>query len=482
LAWSAAGNYYTGNDKANLNVVTLGLVGSEYVSGGGQYVLQNSGGIYAGAAGKRMSFGFNMRASRSRGSSVFMGQINIVYRRMENGQEKIYHIKSDMIDALTLGTTNFRDIDGAMRTYNTATMVSKANMSDITGQEAINIGDNLRLRIVAWDLGQGNPSGTWDKLYVELYNSTNTQLLYSSLVLTNQQKVHSIIGGNINVRNNGGGAASSCMAPTNLKANKISANSAALQWSAVNGASTYMLQYRVGASGEWITTPVNSVAYDLINLSSGATYQWRVGWICNGSTESWSSIASFTTCSIPTSLSVASSSTSARFNWIAPTGSTFRLEYKPSTSSRWTVLTNVSSGIAVSRLNSRSVYNWRLGYTCNGSTVYVNGGSFTPGVAVTATVEGIASVDMNAQEVTLTFKVYPNPTTGEATLELNGFNAGAAEIRLVDLKGRVILSRKEQLKTGIQVIPLRLINLVNGYYLLQVIQDGKFYTTRITKM
>ena len=204
--------------------------------------------------------------------------------------------------------------------------------------------------------------------------------------------------------------------------------------------------------------------------------------MCNGSTESWSNIASFTTCNLPTNLSVSASSTSARFTWSAPAGSTFRLEYKLNSASRWTVLANASSGVTVSRLSTRSAYTWRLGYTCNGSTVYVNGGSFTPGVGANTTVQGSPSADLNAEEVNLVFNVYPNPTSGYVTLELNGFAAGAAEIRLLDVKGRIILSRKEVLKTGPQLIPMRLFNLINGYYIIQVVQNGKYYTTRVTKM
>ena len=483
LQWAEAGNYYTGSDKLDLNVVTLALTGSEYVSGGGHYIMQNSSGIYAGTTGKRMNFGFNMRAGRSRGSSAFMGQINIVYRRIENGQEKIYHIKSDMIDALTLGTTNFRDIDGSTRSYNTASIVTKANMSDITSQSAINLGDNLMLRVVAWDLGQGNSTGTWDKFYVELYNSANTQLLYSSMVLGSQQRAHSINGGNINVRNTGGGAVATCITPTGLQSSSVGTNSAQLRWSTVAGASTYMLQYRIGNSGNWITNPVNTTSFMLAGLSSGVTYQWRIGWMCNGVTESWSPVSSFTTCTSPVNLNVTTTATSARFSWIAPAGSQLRLEYKLSSSSRWTIVNNVSSGILINRLRSATTYNWRLGYLCNGVMVYVNGGNFTPGVGNTVTtIEESTFSNLITQEAQLVFKVYPNPTTGEATLELNGFNAGAAEIRLLDSKGRMVLSRKEQLITGRQLVQLRLVNLVNGYYILQVIQDGKFYSTRITKM
>jgi hypothetical protein len=137
----------------------------------------------------------------------------------------------------------------------------------------------------------------------------------------------------------------------------------------------------------------------------------------------------------------------------------------------------------VTRLRTGSTYNWRLGYTCNGSVVYVDGANFTLGVGVNdVVVFGTTPSDLNSQEIKLDFKLYPNPTSGEVTLELNGFASGPAELRLLDVRGRTIMTRKEELTTGLQFIKLNLHNLINGNYMIQIVQNGKYYTTRFMKM
>jgi hypothetical protein len=77
---------------------------------------------------------------------------------------------------------------------------------------------------------------------------------------------------------------------------------------------------------------------------------------------------------------------------------------------------------------------------------------------------------------------YPNPTRGDVGLELNGFDVGEAEIRLLDLSGKLLLTQKVALKTGLHLVSLQLKNLIIGNYIVQVVQHGKYYSTRFTKM
>ena len=77
---------------------------------------------------------------------------------------------------------------------------------------------------------------------------------------------------------------------------------------------------------------------------------------------------------------------------------------------------------------------------------------------------------------------YPNPAKGDVRLELNGFTAGVAEIRLLDLNGKLLQTQKATLKTGIHSISLPFKTLITGNYIIQVVQYGKYYSTRFTKM
>lgn len=65
----------------------------------------------------------------------------------------------------------------------------------------------------------------------------------------------------------------------------------------------------------------------------------------------------------------------------------------------------------------------------------------------------------------LAIAVYPNPSTGAATLDLTGLPAGECQVQLTDLTGRVL---RRYVAAGAQEQPLEVANLAPGAYLLQV--------------
>ncbi len=90
-----------------------------------------------------------------------------------------------------------------------------------------------------------------------------------------------------------------CGIPTGLFANDITNNSAVLNWNAINGASSYTLQYRILNTGNWVSiNNLSGTSYLLTNCSlMNTTYEFRVKTKCGGVFSDYSSPAIFTTLS-----------------------------------------------------------------------------------------------------------------------------------------------------------------------------------------
>ena len=88
-----------------------------------------------------------------------------------------------------------------------------------------------------------------------------------------------------------------CNAPTNVTASNIQQTSATITWTAANGESDWVLQYRE-PSGSW-SSDINvtgTPSYNLTGLSAGTQYEVHVKAVCDNTHSSdWSATATFTT-------------------------------------------------------------------------------------------------------------------------------------------------------------------------------------------
>ncbi|MCW5922314.1 MAG: fibronectin type III domain-containing protein [Saprospiraceae bacterium] len=81
----------------------------------------------------------------------------------------------------------------------------------------------------------------------------------------------------------GGGGTGACNPPTVLNNVKIGPNSALINWTAVNGASSYTLQIKFATSNTWYTLGTVSVTQVTISgLQPSTSYHWRVKANCSG--------------------------------------------------------------------------------------------------------------------------------------------------------------------------------------------------------
>jgi len=90
-----------------------------------------------------------------------------------------------------------------------------------------------------------------------------------------------------------------CNAPTGLNATAITSSSATLNWTAVTGASTYAVDYKLNSSATWVslTASTASTSIAVSGLTASSLYDYRVSTNCGVNGASGFASAQFTTAS-----------------------------------------------------------------------------------------------------------------------------------------------------------------------------------------
>ncbi|MBC6610420.1 T9SS type A sorting domain-containing protein [Hymenobacter sp. BT507] len=182
---TAQGTYYAGSTP-DYTLITIAVPGQDFVNGGGNTVVAQSGGTYMATAGSKMNFGFTMKWNKS-GKNI-QGQATVIFRRLVGDVWRTYQIKSSAIN--TLGTSS--TTAGNQGDFNT-----KANLTDITDPlNIVNIGGNLDLSVQAFE---STVTGGAHKIGVTLRSSSG-ELLFSNNWTGTKTAMQDLKGGKISVR------------------------------------------------------------------------------------------------------------------------------------------------------------------------------------------------------------------------------------------------------------------------------------------
>jgi hypothetical protein len=186
--------WYRGS-QSGPTTITIAISGADNVAGGGFILLPTSGslsnGAFAGDAGSKMNFGATMKWNKS--GKNLQGQINIVFRKIEGGMRRVYQIKSNAINSLSVV-----DVPSAGRQ---ATINTKAELREVTDpMNPVAWHGNHDLTLVLFE-SSSNSTGALDRISVRLVNpSTRTSpSLAAGLLFTNSlsgsNSVQQLLGG-----------------------------------------------------------------------------------------------------------------------------------------------------------------------------------------------------------------------------------------------------------------------------------------------
>lgn len=90
-------------------------------------------------------------------------------------------------------------------------------------------------------------------------------------------------------------ATGGCSTPAALTSGTVASPTDTIQWSAVSGATSYILEYKPSAATQWANATASAPAKYLTGLVPGTTYQYHVSAVCPTGSSAYSAIRSFTT-------------------------------------------------------------------------------------------------------------------------------------------------------------------------------------------
>ena len=178
--------YYYRKNPDDKTVVTVSRPSQDFVTGGGNVMPGNASGVHAPTVGKKINFGFNLKYNKS--GKNLQGSVNVVFRRVVNGEVRLFQIKGNSMQSMGVNTSNPNS--------KLANFTCKANLNDVTDPlNIIGYGGGHTFEVKLTDNGE---PGTLDSIAITLYTSSGTLLMSSNWVTINtvQKK---IANGNIQV-------------------------------------------------------------------------------------------------------------------------------------------------------------------------------------------------------------------------------------------------------------------------------------------
>jgi hypothetical protein len=241
-----------------------------------------------------------------------------------------------------------------------------------------------------------------------------------------------------------------CGDPTGLSSSSITNTNATVSWTAVSGATSYDVDYKLTSSTTWTNaaTATTATSVNITALTQGTTYDWRVRANCSGGSGNYVA-AQFTTtspatCNTPGGLTSSSvTSNGATVSWTAVSGANnYTVEYKLSSATAYTVAASAATttSVNITGLTASSTYDWRVRANCASLSSAFASAQFTTTAAQTcpSTYDNVANgAFSNAQSIPLNtdIKGLINTTTDNDYYKFVITTAGTATITLRTLPG-----------------------------------------------
>ncbi len=261
-----------------------------------------------------------------------------------------------------------------------------------------------------------------------------------------------------------------CAVPSNTSTSNITISSARFNWSAVSGATSYLIRGKASASSSWVYLPISNGTTDfknVVGLGNGVSYDWQIQTHCNASgtdTSDWSAVLTFTTgCQSPdTTWTDPVTPTGAQLHWNNVAGAQgYEIRGRRIGGGWATVL--VGGGNTTFRnvfgLLPSTTYEWAIRTLCNASGT--NTSAFTALIPFT-TLSGARLHHTVEFSEEIPISASPNPFSEFTNVEFN--EPGAKALSLFDVHGKLVRSWNEEERE----VTIWKDELAAGIYFLQV--------------
>ena len=294
----------------------------------------------------------------------------------------------------------------------------------------------------------------------------------------------------------------SCGVPSGLNATSITSTSAVLGWTAVSGAASYNVQYKLTSASTWTTVTSATNSYSITGLTANTSYDFKVQSVCTNGTSAYSTQISFSTsantgCSDvfePNNTQATAATISANTSYVALKNVSTDIDwYKFNTTAN-------QPKLKVTMTNLPANYNLRL-YSSAGALLGTSANSGTTsetiiyntstvGATYYVKVYGSASnanscYTFQAQISNVNFKIsegeidassintlnlFPNPVNNQLTVEYMNDITGLSQLTLnvYDVMGKLVYTNLVDSYEGDNAYYLDLSNFVNGMYIMEV--------------
>jgi hypothetical protein len=315
-----------------------------------------------------------------------------------------------------------------------------------------------------------------------------------------------------------------CGTPSGLNATSITQTTATLGWTAVSGATSYNLQWKVSTSGTWTTVSnLTGTSYNLTGLTASTTYNYQVQAICSGGNSAYSTAASFTT--LATSGGGGNCADANEPNntrntaKVIPVNTDFKAQISTATDVDWNQFANTTANrnikinlstlpadydvqlyrsatlLATSQnsgtLDEQIIYNTNTVSTSYYAKVYGYAGAFsntqcyTLRASLSATAfrtdgstDGpVDEIDLQVQFENAGFGLYPNPATNQVIVEVPMKTENDVMVSIIDPAGKSAITQHRTLGKGDNQMTFDVQQLPAGVYFVQV-RNGETVLTR----
>ena len=315
----------------------------------------------------------------------------------------------------------------------------------------------------------------------------------------------------------------SCGTPTGLASSAITSTGATVSWTAVSGATSYSIQYKLSSATTWTTTTSTTNSKALTGLTASSTYNFQVSATCTSGTSAYSTAGSFTTSAASTTCTdtYESNNTTGTAKTIA-VNTNINALIGTSTDKDWFKFTTTSANknIRIDLTNLPADYDVKLynpsgtqiAVSQNGSTtseviiynngavgtykiqVYGYGGAFsasscyTVRASISATafregdsVETTEEVLVSATPTVGALNVYPNPTQDNVDVTFNASSDAVINVLVYDMMGREVYNTKMAAIAGTNKTSIEMSNYAPGCYTLVILNGEEKTSSRIIK-